>query len=139
MYWLFSQIVVGDVIGFIVDVVIQVGSPIVVLAGVAAVIWRWFVRDRWESAVRRAMTSENYELAQEVMNLSVALREHVTAKVQEVREDVEKQSGRIDALDYTVRNGLEARMIRVEKHVEKLVAGQARMEGIMQVMMQQGD
>lgn len=85
------------------------------------------------------MTSENYELAQEVMNLSVALREHVTAKVKEVREDVEKQSGRIDALDYTVRNGLEARMIRVEKHVEKLVAGQARMEGIMQVMMQQGD
>lgn len=122
MYQAFAEIAVDDLERFALDLAIRFGTAILVMAGVAAVIWKWFVRDRWESAVRRVMaTKEESE--------------------RDLAAEVVKLSDRIDALDLTVRNGLQARMIRVEEHVEKLVAGQARMEGrmegIMQVMMQQ--
>ncbi len=124
MYQLFAQIASDDVVDFIFDLAVRIGSAALVMAGVAALIWRWFIRDRWENAVRKVMIEEDEENSDEVRDGLV--------------EEVSKLSSDVRDLDNTIHNGLEARMIRVEDHVEKLVAGQARMEGIMQVVLQQG-
>lgn len=145
-------------IELVVQQVTTFGGALLVLAAVAAAIWRWGFKDRWEAAVMRAIkaregiveTEDTEAMVEALDQWGVGVREHVNGVLGEIKDELKRADSslkenldetceRVASLERTVSNGLTDRMARVEAHVERLVEGQARMEGIMQMVVRQGE
>lgn len=111
----------------IIDQISRVGGTFIVVAAIAAIMWRWFVKDRWVAAVQRALNGSEGETTEVSGDKVMA---HVTKEVDELRTDMEDHLDRIESLERKIENGMGDRLQRVEEHVEKLVEGVARLEGI---------
>lgn len=127
----------------VVDQISRIGGTFIVLAAIAAIMWRWFVKDRWVAAVQRALGGDD-EVERRAASdqrtldgVSVSgnkVMDHVTKEVDGLRVDMEDHLDRIESLERKIENGMGDRLARVEEHVEKLVEGVARLEGIVMML-----
>ena len=117
----------------IIDQISRVGGTIIVVAGIAAIVWRWFIKDRWVAAVQRALNGQEGETTEVSGDKLMA---HVTREVDGLRNDMEAHLDRIESLERKIENGMGDRLERVEEHVEKLVEGVARLEGIVSIIVE---
>lgn len=106
------------------DQVTMVGGSFVVVAAAIGIFWKWFMRDRWELAVKKAVGDPN--------KLSVI--DHIDATTTELKTEINNAFTRIESIERKIDNGLTERIRRVEANSEELIKGVARIEGIIQVL-----